>query len=394
MPSTVDFIVSMVLVFAVFAVLVSTLTEIWHTVRNQRARCLWAGVARMLGDDAAGRQIVDDLKRHPALWAMASGDKGLASYLPSQLFAAALVDVLMAMPAQSRSEPHGLGDAIAVVVQESDQAGAVLGFLWRRAGADPALFQQQVATYFDQLMDRVSGWYKRGSARRCFLAGLLCAIAFNIDAVHLARALWNDPHLAQAYAANGERVLLAYSPDGGARPPADPNKVVKAGLAMELPIGWPAKWYQERHGQERGVPLSEYVWAALGFVMMACACLIGAPLWFQVLAALMPLRMAGKVPARAAPPQELPDAVPAPTAPPVGSSSGDEALNYIEHKLVRNGDVEVLQRALGVKETGGFDTATRSAIDRRQSEFGFERTGQVTRMFLKKLGIDDLAAKP
>lgn len=394
MPSALDFIVSMVLVFFVFAVLVSTFTEIWNTLRNQRARYLWAGVDRMLGRDGDGARLIALLQRHPALYAMGTGDKGLASYLPSQLFAAALVDVLMALhPGQARPVPYGVGDAIAAI-PEDDRAGAVLRFLWRRAGADPALFQQQIAVYFDQLMDRVSGWYKRGSAWRCFVAGLLCAIAFNIDAVHLARAFWNDPHLAQRYADNGERILLAYTPPPGGAAAADGGKVIRAGLALDLPIGWPAKWAQELDRQGRAIPASEYIWTAAGFLIMAFACLVGAPLWFQLLGTLLSLRMAGAVPERSTPSRELPDAVPRQDAPPVDSSGDDEVLNYLEQKLVRNKDVGAVQRALGVRETGSFDTETRSAIDRRQGEFGFERTGQVTRMFLKKLGIDELAAKP
>lgn len=400
MPSALDFIASMVLIFFVFAVLVSTFTEIWNTMHGKRARCLWAGVERMLGTDDTGQTIVAALKAHPAMSSLASDDRDLASYIPSSLFAAALTDVLLAMrPGRTGEGIGGIGDAIAALPGPG-QAGMVLGFLWRRAGADPALFQQHLATHFDQVMDRVSGWYKRGSTQRCFLVGLLCAAAFNIDAVHLARALWNDPHLAQQYAASGERILVSYAPTVAPGTQPDAAAIVKQGLAQGLPIGWPAKWYQayqESPGQNHWLLAMELLWTGFGFLIMACSCLVGAPLWFQLLGALLPLRMSGAVPARSAAdpaPEPREAALPSATPPAVVGSNGDQPLNYLEERLVRNKDVGAVQRALGIRETGHFDTDTRSAIDRRQGEFGFERTGQVTRMFLKQLGIDDLAAKP
>lgn len=397
MPTALNFIASMMVIFFVFSVLVSTFTEIWNTVRARRAHCLWNGVVRMLGAEDTGQAIVASLKAHPAISSLASDDRDLASYIPSPLFAAALVDVLMAMsPRQAQPGPYGIGDAIAAL--EDSRAGMVLGFLWRRAGADPVMFQQQLATYFDQVMDRVSGWYKRGSAQRCFLVGLVCAAALNVDAVHVGRALWNDPHLAQQYASTGERLLVSYPPAVPATTPSGAATVVREGLALDLPIGWPAKWYQayrQLPKHDYGLLVAEVGWTIFGFVIMACSCLIGAPLWFQLLSVVLPLRMAGKIPARSKQVANLPDAPPIGAAPPaVASASGDHALNYLEQKLVRNKDVRTLQRALGVPETGQFDTTTRSAIDRRQGEFGFERTGQVTRMFLKQLGIGDLAAKP
>jgi len=397
MPGALDFIISMVLFLFVFSVLVSTFTEIWNTARRRRSACLWAGVGRMLGSGTSDRLLIAELKNHPAITSLASTDGDPASYLPSELFASALVDVLMSLHSEdAQPVPRGIGDVLAGLHGDA-QSSKVLQFLWRRAGADPRLFQQHLASHFDQVMDRVSGWYKRGSTQRCFVMGLLCAAALNIDAVHVGRAFWNDPHLAQQYASNGERIVVAYDPAAPATAGSGASEVVKRGYALSLPIGWPARWYQELPANAP-LPLSELIWTAAGFLIMACSCLIGAPLWFQLLGALLPLRMAGPQPARSTEPParpETPSGVPPPVA---GGGSGggndNDAPNHLEYKLIRNADVKAVQLALGVPETGQFDSVTRSAIARRQAEFGFGKTGQVTRMFLRQLGLGELAEKP
>lgn len=399
MPSALDFIVSMVLFFFVFSVLVSTFTEIWNTAQRKRSACLWAGVVRILGSGDHDRPLVTGLRTHPAIASLASADGATASYLPSDLFASALVDVLMSLHAQDgQTVRRGIGDVLAGLPDDA-QSSKVLQFLWRRAGADPGLFQQHLAGHFDQVMDRVSGWYKRGCTRRCFLMGLLCAVALNIDAVHVGRTLWNDPHLAQQYAGDGERVVVAYNAAAAGGPGSGADEVVKRGYALSLPIGWPARWYQELPANAP-LPLSELVWTAAGFLIMACSCLVGAPLWYQMLGALLPLRMAGRPPVRLSEPPvraELPSGAPAPkpgAGAGTGDGDGDDAPNHLEYKLIRNADVKTMQLALDVPDTGRFDAVTRSAIARRQGEFGFEKTGQVTRMFLRQIGLGELAEKP
>lgn len=393
MPSALNFIFSMLLIFFVFAILVSNITEIWNSTGSRRASCLWRGVGQMLGTDETGARLLDELKSHPAIVALGSQAGQSPSYLPSELFASALIDVLMARGASAPRPPQeGIGDALTLLAGES-QASKVLRFLWRRAGADLLSFQSQLATYYDQLMDRVSGWYKRGSSKRCFVVGLACAIVLNIDAVHLGRALWNDPHLAQRYADNGERLVVDYGKLALENDAAAGERVIRQGLASELPIGWPARWYAELSapGQDirPGLLAAEIAWTCVGYLIMAWACMLGAPLWFQLLSSLLPLRMAGRVPARSD--SALPAPAPArtdshaPVRDAEGVNADDKALNYLERDLLENGQVKAVQNALGVQETGQFDLATRSAIHRRQGDYGFERTGQITRMLLNML---------
>ena len=54
-------------------------------------------------------------------------------------------------------------------------------------------FRVRVGTWFDNSMDRVTGWYKKETQTSLFWLGLILAIACNVDAVHIMRDLSRDP---------------------------------------------------------------------------------------------------------------------------------------------------------------------------------------------------------
>ncbi|MCK9877447.1 hypothetical protein MXD59_16995 [Frankia sp. Ag45/Mut15] len=76
-----------------------------------------------------------------------------------------------------------------------------------RARGDRDKIVAELAGWYDQAMDRLSGWYRRRIS--VFLAGyaLLLAAAFNLDSIGIARALWQDGPVREA-AVTAARVTL------------------------------------------------------------------------------------------------------------------------------------------------------------------------------------------
>ncbi|MCK9923904.1 hypothetical protein MXD61_18860 [Frankia sp. AgPm24] len=76
-----------------------------------------------------------------------------------------------------------------------------------RARGDRDKIVTELAGWYDQAMDRLSGWYRRRIS--VFLAGyaLLLAAAFNLDTIGIARALWQDGPVREA-AVTAARVTL------------------------------------------------------------------------------------------------------------------------------------------------------------------------------------------
>jgi len=89
--------------------------------------------------------------------------------------------------------------------------------LWQEAGADINTFKAKLEQWFNDTMDRASGWYKRYTRVILFIIGLIVAILFNVDTIAIHRILsTNKP-------ARDQMVQMAVSHKDN----LDPNKVLK-----------------------------------------------------------------------------------------------------------------------------------------------------------------------
>ena len=53
-------------------------------------------------------------------------------------------------------------------------------------------FQTNLENWYNDAMDRVSGWYKRYTQNVLMIIGLGLAVAFNVSSVRIAKTLWMD----------------------------------------------------------------------------------------------------------------------------------------------------------------------------------------------------------
>lgn len=64
--------------------------------------------------------------------------------------------------------------------------------LWQEAGADIEVFRLKLEKWFDDTMERATGWYKRYTQFVLFIIGLAMAIIFNVDTIAIHRILSKD----------------------------------------------------------------------------------------------------------------------------------------------------------------------------------------------------------
>jgi hypothetical protein len=286
-------------------------------------------------------------------------------------------------------EKFSLAEAI-VQLPDNFELKKILLMIWRREQGQIERVEAGLAVYFDQCMDRVSGWYKRDAQVRSVCFGLVLAVLLNIDAVHIASALWQDRDLARSTATKA-------APPGQSQIAGDKAQEVR--LPAELPLGWPPRWYTEWQqqlpdsgdaGRRKTDATLQFVWhvaaAILGFILMGLSCLIAAPVWYQLLASLLPLRAAGPVPGRSADNTRTDATLPAGTQEPDASRTVPLLQpNDLERQLMANNRVKEVQTWLRAPNTGVFDAETRLAIRNAQSAYGFAPTGQLTQWLLIQL---------
>src|SRR5260370_21883439 len=70
--------------------------------------------------------------------------------------------------------------------------------LAKNAGDDVGRFRTGVEQWYDDHMDRVSGWYKRYTAKITLVAGALLVVLLNINALTIGRTLYTESTVSTA----------------------------------------------------------------------------------------------------------------------------------------------------------------------------------------------------
>lgn len=299
-----DVTLGLVFTYLLLGLLVSGVQEVLAGWLETRGKHLRDGIAHLLlGVDGTGNPytaLFDKVFGH----ALLRGPKptALPSYVPARNFELALLDAL----ADGSQAPLFSQVERGVAALPTGPAKQTLSTFLVHAAGDLDLLKQQIATWFDDSMDRVSGVYKRTAQYRAIVLGLVIAVTFNVDSITIARTLWTDPAHRAAMVALASH--YAETPQKDPQAPPDLRAIQSQIDALPVPIGWSdvlkgekvtgagqAVW-QHLAGQGLGG-----IWIIVGWLLTGIAASMGAPFWFGVLQRVFNLRAAGNKPARAAP---------------------------------------------------------------------------------------------
>lgn len=260
--------------FFVLSLICSAANEAIAALLAGRANTLARGVGHLLDGEAEA----DRFYQHPLIQALYRPGRR-PSYIPSEKFALAVVDLYL--PELLR----GAGPQFANV--RSTRVRETFELLWLEAAEDAATFRESVEKWFDDTMERVSGWYRRRTQLMLFAAALVVTGALNVNTLGIAQRLWTDPPLRAAVAEAGAAATTATTTPGAPTP--DPLQRLEEQYrrleASKLPLGWS----EENTGG---------IWwtRALGWLITVLAISLGAPFWFDVLSKASRLRAAGDKP--------------------------------------------------------------------------------------------------
>ncbi len=179
------------------------------------------------------------------------------------------------------------------------------------AGGRADKFQANLENWYNDAMDRTSGWYKRYTQRILLVLGLFIAMFFNVDSVHVARTLWFD-HDARQGLTNAADTYIKNHPDFASAstsvaPAADRSfdvERMRKGLEATvntfdtvsqnsmLPIGWqhPFSQYLAAFQAPTRNAWLHLLLMLVGWCITAAALSLGAPFWFDMLNKIMVIR--------------------------------------------------------------------------------------------------------
>ena len=285
-----DVALGLIFVYLVLSLVCSALNETISSIFSWRAAFLREGVANLLDPEnhGNGQELTKKLYAHPILNALIRpvGRKGklrYPAYLPARVFASALLDF------DATGAKRSVEDAINAV--PSAPARKALMTLWLDANGDAAEFRRAVESWYDDAMERVSGWYRRRVHLVTWVLAIAVAAVLNADTVRIADHLWKDDTVRAAIVARAER------------PPSSTTEPPVAAVAtnvdrleqLQLPIGWSVE-----QQPEDGWDWFLTGWRkAFGLLLTAAALTLGAPFWFDLLGKVARVRSAGARPAKA-----------------------------------------------------------------------------------------------
>jgi hypothetical protein len=329
--------IGVVFVFLLLSLVTSTLTEWVAGIFALRSKTLATGIRELL-DDPEGKGLAQAIYDHPLIKGLTRDGK-LPSYIPSATFAFALLDIIApatgapsgqpasasldelrqavaglpegslktavlalamaltnapvpeAAPAPGAATPPGaIGIRSAVErMGNPDVRRAVLALMGQPApGAEDLLPKLQA--WFDDAMDRVSGWYKRTAQLITIGIGLFIVLLLNADTVMIADGLARDPAVRAGVVAAAQQAASKQTQT------LDLSTFEKQASQLQLPIGWSGT-----SGDPRSLPSDVAGWLrkGLGLALTIVAVSMGAPFWFQLLNKLLNLRLSGTPPSPA-----------------------------------------------------------------------------------------------
>ena len=287
----IDILIGLAFIYLSAALFCSLLHE-WIAARTYaRAKLLRSSIERMLGIDATLT-----LYAHPMVDTASESHMHPPSYLTSTAFARAVLDGLRSPADWAKPLTHTEAQSALAQIRHLPLRDA-LSSIAGAAGNNVTELEKGIAKWFDETMDRASGWYKRRTQLVLFVLGFATAVVFNLDTFRIAGRLWRDPVLRVQLVADAQKQVK----DGTDNATLAGEKAMLAGL----PFGWktdlkPLTWRSLLSGDAWGrniVKLVRIVFTGFpGWLVTALAVSLGAPFWFDLLKRVIDIRGTGAKP--------------------------------------------------------------------------------------------------
>lgn len=375
--SALDVVIGLVFIFLLYSLLATILQEIIATKLAFRSKILEKAILRMLedGKTTSSLALFDSMKgfyqlifrsnnlknkrfatafyTHPLLKYLAEDNWfSKPDYISSQNFSKAMIDLLhgidpslhgvnilrikesiasgnlkIELKAEDKDNPANKNyiEQKATKNKEVDinpETKLFLQSLLSESQGDIEKFKLLLENWFEDTMQRATGWYKRYTQYILFIIGFLIAISFNVDTIAIAKKLSSNPKLASQVANNASVFLEQQKQTGNQLRLLQSNRsdtskdyqdkydslkkrseelVTSAKTLVDgeinntnevLGLGYKCDHLKLLHGFFFLYPDASFA-NFIGWIITALAICLGAPFWFDLLSKLVRIRGSG-----------------------------------------------------------------------------------------------------
>lgn len=231
-------LISLVFIYAVLSVLVSILTEWWNSYSKERGIFLKDAIYKLL-KDPLNKDYGYLFYNHVTIAGLKSARDRNPHYISSRMFAEVLIDIIAQQAIHERKVQMVIGPdgekqyqidstEIPTDIMKRFQLGIskmntsqftdlMQSFLDKsmneKSEPDYSKLKIHIEQWFNDYMDRVSGWYKTKQRKKFLLVGFVVAISLNVDSLHLLKVLSLDDDLRTRLVASAEQTVDNYKKD-------------------------------------------------------------------------------------------------------------------------------------------------------------------------------------
>lgn len=288
-------VIGIVFVLLLLSLLATTIMELLSSFFSLRGKNLENALRNMLASSDKSQQLFKAFKNNSLyrqLSQKAGRNRRAPSYLAAESFQSILFDVILK------------GEKIDQIVERiealpDDDLKNVLKQLLNDAEYELQEFKGKIQEWFNNIMDRASGWYKRMIQKIIVLVGLIIAIVFNADTIAIFERLESDPESLQQVVTLAENYLSKNETEQVIRttPTFDQQLDEVRSLINDeieqakspLGLGWEGVTFLT-------FTPTQWIVKVLGWIVTALAISLGAPFWFDLLKKLVNIRSSGNKP--------------------------------------------------------------------------------------------------
>ncbi len=267
-----DVAIGLVFVYMLLSLLCSTINEqVITRILSLRAKTLEDGIKNMLADPQG--DLTKQVYENPLIKGLSqnalSEKPRKPSYIPSDLFAQAVMALNVVQT--YKNTPAMQNSAIPLA----------LASLLQKANGDPAKELAYIEHWYNDTMDRVSGWYKRNVQIIIFILGFVIVVGLNVDTLAIITNLSNDTVIRAGF-------VSAVQGSAASTSHADLSTLQKAFEQIQPVIGWSSSTLP--------TDLSSWILKIVGLLATTFAVSLGAPFWFDLLNKFISFRSSGPPP--------------------------------------------------------------------------------------------------
>lgn len=308
-----DVIIGLIFVYLLLSIMCTAANEWVAAMTRRRGETLRRGISQLLSNqairgDAAPDAFLRAFYRHPLI-ASIKHDKNHPTYLAPRTFVAVVTDLLTA------SKPGSiLFDDLETGGKDlpDGQVKTTVLALIQRSNRELETAQHAIEGWFNDAMDRVSGWYKRRTQIWTLVIAIALTLVANADTIQIVKRLRQDPVLRSKVVEEAKvraqkpppTISVEYQNEDD---PTNPTVINNEGNELSSKE---QEYLGELLGWHKPIRESLRPQIFLGWLLTVLALTLGAPFWFDMLNKFMNIRFAGKSPDEASKKPEKQDAHP------------------------------------------------------------------------------------